>query len=320
MSRQLSVALIALSTLAACGGGGASTSNGGGGGSSGSAQGGATSGGGAGQGGNGHGGDGQGGGAVGPHASVRVADFSRPLLLYLDFCFSTQATPTTSWTGPMLRGTYTSIQNSQISAYVDAPAGTRSVRFVLADSPDCSQTLEGLPDLDLDGPIAEGSRSTLLFGGIGFGAGSPGLEIFRFDDLSDPATGPNSVRIINAALDESPIDIYLYSGFGMQAPCTKVYDDIAYGAAGVAQGLPGGASATGSNGYTKLGTQNLYDLTFASLGYVAHGGGCNSAFGTLYATDMELGQGAWTVFLADEASTHIMCRDDGSAAPVCNAH
>ena len=232
----------------------------------------------------------------------------------------TRSAPTTTWTGPILRGTYQSIQNSTISSYVDAPAGTRSVRFVLVDSPYCTQTLAGIPDFALDSPLAEGSRVTLLFGGTGFDAGTRGLEVVRFDDVADPADGGNSVRFINAAQAESAIDIYAYSGFGMKAPCTLLYDDVAYGTAGTAPSLPGDGGPTGANGYAPLAGKNLYDLTFASLGYVAHGGDCNSAFGTLYSTDGYLGQGAWTVFLEDEGSTHILCRDDGTANPLCTTH
>jgi hypothetical protein len=255
---------------------------------------------------------------AGPHATVRIADFARPLMLYLDVCFSTDPLgPTTTWTGPMLRGTYQSLQNSAISPYLDVPAGAQSLRFVLADSPYCTQTLEGIPDFALASPLAEGSRVTLLFGGTGFDAGTRPLEVVRFDDVQDPADGGNSVRFINAAQAEGAIDIYAYSGFGMKPPCTLVYDDVAYASAGVAQSLPGDGGPTAANGYAPLGSENLYNLTFASLGYVVHGGDCNKAFGTLYSTDGELGQGAWTVFLEDEGSTHVMCRDDGSATPLC---
>jgi hypothetical protein len=260
--------------------------------------------------------------AAGPHATVRVADFARPLLTYLDVCFSTDALgPTTSWIGPMLRGTYESLQNSAISPYFDVPVGTRSVRFVLEDSPDCAQTLEGIPDFALDGSLAEGSRSTLLFGGTGFDAGTRALEIVRFEDEVVPADGPNSVRFINAAQAESAIDIYAYAGFGMKAPCTLVYPSVAYASAGVAQSLPGDGGPTDANGYAPLRGENLYDLTFASMGFVAAGASCDSSTGGgLYTTDTVLGQGAWTVFLEDEASTHILCRDDGTPNPFCTTH
>ena len=54
--------------------------------------------------------------------------------------------------------------------------------------------------------------------------------------------------------------------------------------------------------------------------YVSHGAGCDSAFGSLYSTDTFLGQGAWTIFLEDQGSTHVMCRDDGTANPLCVTH
>jgi hypothetical protein len=259
--------------------------------------------------------------AAGPHATVRVADFARPLLTYLDVCFSTDAIgPATTWIGPMLRGTYESLQNSEISPYFDVPAGTRSVRFVLEDSPDCAQTLEGIPDFALDAPLAAGSRATLLFGGTGFDAGTRPLEIVRFEDETVPADGPNSVRFINAAQAESAIDIYAYAGFGMKPPCALLYPGVAYASAGVAASLPGDGGPTDANGYAPLRGENLYDLTFASMGFVAAGASCDSASGGLYTTDQVLGQGAWTVFLEDEGSTHILCRDDGTANPFCTTH
>jgi hypothetical protein len=258
---------------------------------------------------------------LGPHATTRIADFAKPLLLYLDVCVSTGAlSATTKWVGPLLRGTYDTLQNSKVSSYLDVPAGARSVRFVLADSPSCNQTLEGIPDFALDTPLAEGSRTTLLFGGTGFDAGTRGLQLVRFDDVTEPADGGNSVRFINAAQAESSIDIYAYSGFGMKPPCTLVYDDVAYATAGVAQSLPGDGGPTAANGYAPLGSENLYDLTFSMLGYTVHGAGCNSTFGSLYSTDGYLGQGAWTVFVEDEGATHVMCRDDGTMSPFCIDH
>ena len=167
----------------------------------------------------------------------------------------------------MMRGSYDTLQNSKVSSYLDVPAGTRSVRFVLADSPYCTQTLEGIPDFALDSPLAEGSRATLLFGGTGFDAGTRGLEIVRFDDIVAPADGANSVRFVNAAQAESAIDIYAYAGFGMKPPCSLLYQDIAYATAGVAPSLPGDGGPTAANGYAPLVGKNLYDLTFAMLGY-----------------------------------------------------
>ncbi len=259
--------------------------------------------------------------ASGPHATVRVADFARPLLLYLDVCFAAEAPgPSATWAGPMLRGSYASISNSDVSPYFAVAAGTRAVRFVLEDSPDCTQTLAGVPDFELATPLAEGTRSTLLFGGTGLDAGARPLAIFQLTDESDRPDGANSVRFVNAAQAESSLDVFAFSGFGMKMPCSLLYDGIPYGAAGSTQALPGDGGPTDANGYAPLRGENLYQITFSSLGYADHGAGCASAFGGLYSTDGELGQGAWTVFVEDEGSMNVICRDDGTSSPFCTTH
>jgi hypothetical protein len=258
--------------------------------------------------------------AAGPHATVRVADFSRPDLLYLDVCFSTDPLgPTASFLGPMLRGTYASLSTSTLSPYFDVPAGTRSVRFVLEDSPDCGQTLAGFPDFALAAPLADGERATLVLGGTGYDAGTRGLSLARLDDESVPADGGNSVRFVNVAQAEQAIDLYAFPGFGKTSPCTLLGANIPYASAAALQTLPGGGGPTDANGYAPLRGQNLYQLTFASLGFVATGAACAGA-DVLYTTDGVLAQGAWTIFFEDEGSTHILCRDDGTPNPFCTTH
>lgn len=260
--------------------------------------------------------------AAGPHAAVRVLDLADPTLLDVDVCFSTDALgPTTSWVGPMLRGTYTFLDNSAVSPYLNVPAGTRSLRLVLFDTADCSETLAGIPDFALKTTLAAGSRSTIVLAGTGFDAGPEPLQALQYADIVEPADGGNYLRMINVAQAQGAIDIYAYGGNNTTSPCTMLYSNIAYGGVGVASAIPGDAGPTAADGYTPLGGENLYNLCFNyTMGFVVHGGDCTKPFSGIYSTDYVLSQGAWSFFIYDENYMRVICRDDGTVSSLCEQH
>lgn len=115
------------------------------------------------------------------------------------------------------------------SFYNDVPPGTNTISFTLSAMP-------GVTFPTLSEGMSTGNYYTdFIWGSLGSSSGSPNYpqQAFTVDDRTEPATGNSRMRVIDAAPDAGPIDIFRNG---------SVFEpDINYQYIGVMNEFPSGA-------------------------------------------------------------------------------
>jgi len=159
-------------------------------------------------------------------AHVRVAHLS-PDAPAVDFCLA--AAGTGEFAGPVLAGAGggDGLAYTQVTRYLDVPAGTYDVRLVAPGAADCARSLGNLPDVTDLPALDAGVSVTIAAEGLLAGGPEPfALRAYIDDVVANPDHA--KLRFIHASPGTPAVDL----GLGGGATFAPVFENIPY--AGIA--------------------------------------------------------------------------------------
>jgi hypothetical protein len=158
-------------------------------------------------------------------AHVRIAHLS-PDLRAVDICLAPQGS--TTFSPPVLAGlgVQDGLTYAAVTAYVDLPVGTYTVRVILANATGCS--IPAIPDTTGVSVDNDQTASVVAFGDYdtsGAAANDPPLHLALFTDQTTAASGSAMLRFIHASPGTPAVDV----GLGSGSAFVKVFADVAFG-------------------------------------------------------------------------------------------
>lgn len=243
----------------------------------------------------------------GPTSLVRLGNFLMPSHLWLDLCLATAPTATFS-SAPLFRGTHDSATFGRVTTYRRVKPGSYVARFVISDSADCEDRVEGIPDLPVQVPMVADRRFTLaLVGDLTRASKAISLKVLE-DDVTVP-DGKVGLRVVHLSPRTGPVDLGAYGSYGShgESPDAETYAPLVESIAHLA------TSPGDPHGYFFVSQQP--NKFFTTFGLRVHGE-TRDFFGSQRSSDPAINSGVWTFFVRDDDTLAVnatMCRDGGSA-------